>query len=220
MTGLVAVIAGLVLLLLLAGCKPSGKESSSGPTPVPGGTPTPGGAAAGIAGREQIAARLAELASRDAPTDLRMGAMCYDMAAPPATVDFVCPVCGGKTNYPRDATGERRDQERQWGRIMFVELELPACRRIVQAIDKPWIRLDESEFCRTCRPAVENPQLVLEVEVPGTEAPHRTRGVGSLDLAVLRDFLAGSDRVRGSNDGETPLKDHLDRLEDLLGVKR
>jgi hypothetical protein len=156
---------------------------------------------------EALQARLKKLAGSPTPANLNMGAKCYEIAAPPDRVDYVCPKCGQRTLYTREQ-----------GLQDAVRLEIPEARRLVKEIRGIEVKLDESQFCRTCSPSVSEPQLILLVGVPGQKDPHRVEGVAANDLKLLKEFLQGSDRHKGDNDRETPLKDHIDRIEELLGI--
>jgi len=67
--------------LALGGCS-DGKNSGENLTP-----------------EQMIDRLLAELAQKSAPTNLSLGAMCYDMPCPPERVDYVCPVCENRTIF-------------------------------------------------------------------------------------------------------------------------
>jgi predicted RNA-binding Zn-ribbon protein involved in translation (DUF1610 family) len=172
--------------------------------------------------RSNIGQRLETLARSDAPTQLSMGAMCYRMAAAPVTADYVCPACGEKTIYSRRAAGETA---REYSNTRFIETEIPACRRLMKSIqdlktEGLTFKLDESQFCAKCSPDLEGtPKLVLVVSYEGEEKAHRIEGVTADDLGLLHEFLSGADTHKGEQGAETPLKDHLERLEELLGVE-
>jgi hypothetical protein len=80
------------------------------------------------------------------------------------------------------------------------------------------VSLDESEFCRKCSPAVTSPGLILVVRFREEAVSHRFQGVTPDDLVLIREFAVGSDRHCSSNDAETPMKAHMDRLAKLLGI--
>jgi hypothetical protein len=161
--------------------------------------------------KEEIAQRLRELAQSPPPKELKMGAMCYEMTAPPERINYICPRCGNKTLYAK-VNPDRS------GNVIFIESDIPECRRAVKAIKALSLELDESEFCRYCSPRVSAPALKLIVKYPGKSASIVTRGVNSEDLRILSEFLAGRDRHAGETGRETPLKDYLTRLEEMLGI--
>ncbi len=155
--------------------------------------------------------RLEALAVSNPPTDLQpIGAMCYDVAAPPERAEYVCPVCGERTLYGHD-------------RAALIEWELPTCRRALQGtleLRNPEVRLalDESQFCRKCSPHVTQPALALVVSYPGAQEPARIEGIASEDLRLIDEFLAGSDRHRDEVDAETALSAHAHRIAELLDL--
>jgi len=156
--------------------------------------------------REEIAKRLKTLSESEPPQKLARGAMCY---APkiyqPKSSEYVCPKCGRKTVYP--------------GYMDFDVNDIQKCRRYVSSITQISIKLDESEFCKKCSPAVKTPLLVLVVSYPGESKPHRCRGVSSSDIQFIREFLDGKAVHKDSGDNETALKSSITRIQELLGVK-
>ena len=159
--------------------------------------------------RSDIMKRLKELAKSPAPKNLQMGAMCYEMASPPERVEYVCPVCGSKTLYPNPGNSEI---------LYFIGLELVACRQKAKKITKVKIVLDESQFCRKCKPDVKLPQLCLTIHYPD-QTKHSVCKISEEDLDLISEFFAGSDKHKLDNDAEIPLKDYIKRLEELLGIK-
>jgi hypothetical protein len=166
--------------------------------------------------RSDVRKRLLKLSEGKAPENLFMGAMCYEMALPPDRVEYTCPTCGAKTLY---ASGKEDKGARIYWRMGFFEWDLLACRRIVTQIKNLKITLVESQFCAKCSPDVENPVLVLLVHYDGEEEPHRVEDVALEDLQLLSEFLSGRKKHEGDFGVETPLKDHLERLEQLLGIE-
>lgn len=161
--------------------------------------------------REEIALRLRKLAESPSPSELDMGAMCYDMAEPPDRIDYVCPVCGEKTLYSFESDERIAD-------MFMLQFELNECRRITHNLIGLDAELDETEFCMRCRPEVTEPVLVLKVRYPEGGDAVETRGVSKSDLQLLRAFIKGSDRIAGDTGRESPLQDHMKRLRELLGI--
>jgi hypothetical protein len=95
---------------------------------------------------------------------------------------------------------------------------VPAARRLAGTVSGLELSLDETEFCKKCAPDAETPKLTLVVRYPGEKEPHRTRGVSVNDLKLIREFLAGKKKHTYSNDAEEPLKKHVDRIGELLGL--
>ena len=147
---------------------------------------------------------LATIERAQAP-EPKMGAMCYRMALPPDRMEYVCPTCGEKTLYEKEVSWTWMHQ-------------LDACRRLFKELPKhDTMTLDESSFCRKCQPGTNKPSLRLLIRFDdGTT--NVVSPVWSEDLGLLRDFLGGKLAVKGAQDFETPLKSHLPRLRQLLGV--
>ena len=155
--------------------------------------------------RAQIKAMLQRIAAAPAPKPI-MGAMCYKPAMPPKVAEYICPVCGEKTVF-----AEREARYIQW--------ELTSCRNLLKEIQKTSgdaVTLDESACCRKCRPETTAPSFALDIHFDDGTA-RRIAPTNAEQLRLLRDFLAGKLAVKGSNDGEAPLKSHLPELEKLLG---
>jgi hypothetical protein len=156
--------------------------------------------------RIKIEKMLEELQKQRAPKRT-LGAMCYDVAGPPPTAEYVCPVCGHKTLYSK-------------GETAFVTWELGACRREFDQMEKVndfKMVLDESSFCAQCSPNANKHELVLKVAY-SDGSTHSTGGVRQIDLRMLRYFLGGSLSFQGLQEGTEPLKDQIPRLRELLGV--
>lgn len=167
---------------------------------------------------DELKTRLAQLARAEPPESKLPGAKCYSPAELPETVDYLCPVDGSRTQYARDGG--------------FVELiwALDAMRKMVQELPGLDASLDERTMCRRCTPAghddelfglleagAETGKVALVVRHPGGQVA-RTPGVTKTDLQVLREFLEGKLAHVGSMDEESPLKDHLPRIHELLGM--
>jgi len=161
--------------------------------------------------RKEITERLKKLAKSPPPKDLKMGAMCYDMAGPPDRVDYVCPRCGEKTLYTNN------DKNRIVS-TFFLEYELSECRRLARDIKGITVELDEHEFCRKCSPGVKEPAMILKVRYSGRTDAAVTRGITRNDLKLINEFLSGSDRHTGEQGRETPLNQYMKRLQQLLGM--
>ena len=154
--------------------------------------------------RQQIQKMLQRIATTKPPAP-KMGAMCYEMVAPPSRAEYVCPTCGEKTLYTQQ-------------QAYRVNGELQDCRRIMKEMANSAVTLDESAWCRKCQPDVKEPALVLRLRYD--DGTTRTvEKVKSDQLRLLRDFFAGQLLVKGVQDRETPLKEKLGELETLLGEK-
>jgi hypothetical protein len=167
-----------------------------------------------IHSRTGVVARLAAVAEQPAPPDRSPGACCYAPAGLPDPVEHVCPDCGAKTLYPCTPKSERLAV----GRAYLMGTRLPECRRLAAEIRDLDVRLDESEFCEKCRPGVAAPRLALVVRyADGRE--QRTEDVTPDDLRLLVELTTGALTHEGERESRSPLKDHLPRLETLLGVE-
>lgn len=193
----------LVLIALLIVSAGSGCRRQSGGAGAQGVTST----TIRSMSRADIEQMLRNLASRKAPQPT-MGAMCYEMAAPPARAEYVCPVCGQKTLYTKELA-------------RTVEWEVDSCRRELALITTRTplrLTLDESSFCKHCSPNAKARALALVVTY-GDGTSHRTSPVSLEDLSILAGFLGGDDSYKTSNDGTSPLVLYLPRLRELLGTQ-
>ncbi len=190
--------------LLAGGCK---EAADKPPSPRSPGTARPQAAQA-----TQLAAmskaevkRLLATIERARSPEPKMGAMCYEMASPPDRMEYVCPTCGEKTLYAREVS-------------LTWTYELDVCRRLFKDLPKrDTMTLDESSFCRKCQPGARAPSLRLLIRFDdGTT--NVVSPVRSEDLRLLRDFLGGKRAAKDAQDFETPLKTHLPRIRQLLGV--
>jgi len=162
--------------------------------------------------RAELQARLQALADTEPPKTLATGAECYKPSMPPTTADYVCPKDGSRTQYKVGGPGSEN-------LVHLVSRALPALRRMVADIPGLQVSLDESELCRKCNPGAKDPAAVLVIMLPGEKAARRVRGVTEDDLRLLRELATGALAHKDAQDGETPLKDHLPRIRELLGIE-
>lgn len=215
---MIYILSGIFIVLLILSLSFSGCGKTAG-TSSPGSL-RPGAAVASPQtkpatqnrSREEIAAKLKKLSESPPPKDLKMGAECYKMAITPQRAEYLCPSCGQRTLYAYEAKGRNADAR-------FIEEDLPECRRLIKEIKGLALSLNEKEFCKKCSPAAKNPTLILVVNYQDSSTPHRCINIKSEDLILIREFMEGKDRHRDSYDFETPMKDHLKRLNELLGVQ-
>lgn len=187
--------------------------------------------------RDEAIAALRELAKKPAPKQLSPGAMCYSMAMPPATHEHVCTICGERTRYamkdtggmigglkkllggkaPEDPHPEVRDLN-QSGCVRVLMLD--HVRRLAGEIRELPVTLEESEFCRNCCPTVPapGPSLFLVVRWSGQEE-HRVRNISQDDITLLKELNDGKETHAGGFGQESPLKNHLKRISELLGIE-
>ncbi|HOX43303.1 MAG TPA: hypothetical protein PK668_06885 [Myxococcota bacterium] len=155
----------------------------------------------GAPSREELRARLRALALSEPPRELAVGACCYEVASNDETEDHLCPTCGARTTYPRFT-------------VEFVR-EARARLREVRGLR---VELDERGFCGRCSRGEPDRRLDLVLHLPGETAPRRVADVQPRDLVLLAEFLSGLAKHRDGHD-ESPLKDHLPRLRQLLGLE-
>lgn len=221
METIVATIAAVVVLacLMLCGSRCLGQTPGDRPARPAGPPSATSSDQISSLDRSQVRALLKKLADTPGPKELAMGACCYKPASRPRRAEYVCPKCGERSLYD-----EAKMAERDWldhGVAPVVDREVPTCRREIQELRKivgDAIALDESQFCRKCSPKVTTPKLVLHISYKG-EKPRDVEGVKHDDLRMLRELLSGKLRAKADNDSETPLKDKLPRLQELLGEK-
>lgn len=162
--------------------------------------------------RQDLEKKLQDLAKAPAPTKLAPGAMCYDMAMPSERIEYVCPICSEKTLYANDKTGF-------WG-----IRDAGTYRRLAKQLQEKGLdcKLDESAFCQKCGKDIKEKTFVLETKWPGQEKPHRATVRNPNELTLIQEFLEGKmvhQGIPGDGRGETPLKNHLPRLRELLGLQ-
>jgi hypothetical protein len=208
-------LALLLFFLLLPACRGAGKDPGTPPA-APGAAPQAGkvaGAQAPATGgltREQIAEKLKTLRQAPKPADLKMGALCYEMAAPPNRAEYVCPVCHEKTLYAVKEGGA------SYTEVEFVLHQIDGCRRLAKNLPGLAASVDEREFCRKCSPKLEHPALVLVFRLAGETSERRFRGISPEDLTILAAFLAGKDRYDDGPTGEVAIRDCAARIEEIL----
>ena len=156
--------------------------------------------------KEKLKQKLTELSKTPAPNDLSLGAKCYKVARKPMRAEYVCAVCGERTFYSDDAL-----------EVRVINEELPKCRHLIDQIKFIDIKLDEKQFCNTCSPSVKFPSLCIKVTYKDSE--NFVCGIDDEDLLLLKEFGEGSDKHHGSYGRETPLKDHIHKIENMLGIK-
>ena len=151
--------------------------------------------------REQTKQELAKL--EPAPkAEPAMSAMCYDMAAPPERIEYVCPKCGERTLFPFNSGVIDGD-------------ELPTCRRLMQALPaRVLASLDESAFCRKCHPGSAKPELVLVARFRDGQA-ESVHGVRASDLELLTAIVAGQKAV-DAPEVQASVLGNLKRFKELV----
>ncbi len=201
----VILILGFVVLLALltfgaAGCsrKPADSQNSRNPVTVH---------SIHAMSKGEIEKMLRRLETQKAPKP-KMGAMCYDVAAPPSRAEYVCPRCGEKTLYTS-------------GDTEFIARELEACRREFDMLKKETklpISLDESSYCGHCSPNARQHQLIFSITYDNGRT-HTDSPITCQDIQMLKAFLQERLSYPTSYGEYRPLKEQLPRLMELLGVQ-
>jgi len=166
--------------------------------------------------RAGVKQRLETLAKSKPPEIRQVSAMCYDMAGPPTTANYICPKCGEKTLYTLE-------QSEKGTNICQKIFALESCRHMVKTLGNLKMELDESQFCKKCSPDVKSPEINLIIKYEG-EKEHRVNNISEEDVKLIYEFGLESDihsviDSETMSSTETPLKDHVKRLSELLGVE-
>ncbi len=154
--------------------------------------------------REEMVRRLQALAESPAPAELSPGAMCYEMAAPPERIEYICPKCGQKTIYTKsDAYSMVQDAN--------------ACRQLVANIKGLDLRLEEINFCHHCYPkTTEDPKMVLYIRYKGETQEQKVEAINSYKLSLIYAFMTGQTTYAGDYGQEAPLKNYIKEISDIL----
>ncbi|MHC4292457.1 MAG: hypothetical protein ACYSTR_09635 [Planctomycetota bacterium] len=168
--------------------------------------------------RQDIQKQLAVIAKAPPPKELAMGAMCYDMAGPPARIDYVCPNCSEKTLYALNPEADEESRLQYWTTAQNLR-SLESCRRLVQQINTLDVTLNESRFCTKCAQDVEEARLGLIIQYPNQPQPHHVSEINETDLLLIKAVTEGKLKYKDLQDNEIPIKNHLPRLEELLGTE-
>jgi hypothetical protein len=158
--------------------------------------------------RDALAERLRDLADDRLPPDaLRSGAYCYDRGPPRGAIGYFCPVCGERTVYEEPS------------RVPELWDELPACRRAMGGLAGLRAELDETRFCRRCRPGPGEFRIDLVVHYWGEDTAYRVEGVSADDILLLAELARGEHLHVAAGGWTTPLRWHVARLERLTGAE-
>lgn len=201
-------LVGLVLLLLVLvgvmaprafAAEPPPKQAAAQAEPA-----KPAQLGAPVLTAKELEERLSRLARSEPAIKEVPVAMCYKVAAPPQTVDYVCPIDGSRTQYARDSAAYPMVRD------------LPSLRQRVKELPGLNASLDESAMCRRCAPQGTG-GVALVVRHPDGRTV-RTDSVTSGDLLLLGEFLSGKEVHAGSRGAQTALKDQMPRIRQLLGL--
>jgi hypothetical protein len=220
----VGIISAVLLLvcLLFSGSRCFAQTPPSA-APAGSGEPPPAVSTEAVKSldRGEIRGMLKKLADTPPPKQGKVSfAMCYSTVPPPTRADYICPKCGERTVY--DAGEKTSPLERaEHGTVEVVNWGIKVCRRDVEQLRKVVggaISLDESQFCRKCSPKASSPKLLLRIAYKDGKS-RDIENITHDDLRILHDFFAGRLLTKDDRDFESPLKDRLPRLQELLGVK-
>jgi len=165
--------------------------------------------------KKQIDEKLKRLAETPPPEKLATGAMCYKVAFEThINIEYVCPICGEKTIYKKE-----KHPDQSW-LIQNLERNINSCRNEIENVKGINIKLDESQFCNKCSPNFENPQLGLLINIAGQSDTTKIYGINKFDIQLIHEFLTDKLVHLDDYDFETPLKDKIDRIKELLGLNR
>lgn len=159
-------------------------------------------------GRDRLRILL-ERVEREEPPEFVMGAMCYRPAAVPDRVEYICPVCAGRTLYSGNTA-------------YMLHQEIDAVRRLMgELAETPFFTasLDEGQLCSWCsedRP--DEPELFLSLVYE--EGDTVVTSVTLQDIQVLSGLVSGELSYSDSYDAKHPLNAQLLRLRRLLDIQR
>ncbi len=158
--------------------------------------------------KKDIERKLRKLSKTPRPEKLAFGAECYEMSVPPETASYNCPECGNKTLYKLE---QGYTELVRWGII--------ACRNEIKDVKGINIKLDESQFCKKCKPDIKEPKLLLLVNINKNKDTTKVWNINYIDIRLIKNFLNDDLKYKGEQDAEAPLVHRIDRIQELLGVK-
>lgn len=163
--------------------------------------------------RKQIDEKLKILAMTPPPKKIIYSAMCYSMYLPPDRIKYICPFCGEKTIYK----GGKTDSD--WQNLYeILEHGIYTCKRQLNKVEGIHIAIDESQFCKKCSPFIEKPELCLLVNIEGQQDTTKICNITVKDILLITEFLNNKISLV-TGEGEEPLLDYIDRIQELLGLK-
>ena len=152
---------------------------------------------------DELVERLEQLAKSKPPKNL-VHAMCYAIHFP-EKVEMPCPEC------TRAMEVGERDK-------ILSEYNVPLKRIQDQEVDATLII---PEHCPECGFGLKEAKFQLDIKYPDLPDPVRVELESHRDLELMALFLTGKDRYterKGGNGQDMPLKDKVDRLQELFGV--
>jgi DNA-directed RNA polymerase subunit RPC12/RpoP len=168
--------------------------------------------------KKNIEKKLKKLAETPPPEELSFGAMCYKVSGPPETASYICPACGNKTLHKIKQENENIYNNNGWKKIEAVIGGIAACRKEAEKIKGINFEIDESQFCKHCRPDIEEAQLCLKINISNSNDTTTVCDIDYLDVRLIKEFLNDELKHKDSYDGESPLVNHIYRIKELLGM--
>ena len=174
-------------------------------------TPLPPAREIATFSKAKLRQMLAKIESSPAP-EKKLGAMCYDMSAPPKRIEYTCPACNKKTLHVLS----KKESQTRW----LVSFELTFARRLISEVQKhtPAVSLRENNFCKNCNPKRGTPNLGITIRYDdGTDIT--TDNITSDDLRIILGFFSGGLAYETFSEETIPLRDDrvAQRLRQLLG---
>jgi predicted RNA-binding Zn-ribbon protein involved in translation (DUF1610 family) len=163
--------------------------------------------------KKNIEEKLKKLSETPPPQELSFGAKCYSPKIPSETANYICPECGNKTLHK--ITKNKRKNSLK---IKAISWGISACRKEAETIKGINFEIDESQFCKHCSPDIEEPQLCLKINISNSNDTTTVCDINYLDVRLIKEFLNDELKHKGSQDGESPLVNHIDRIKELLGM--
>ena len=156
--------------------------------------------------REQLNRMLEATATNPVTSALSPGACCYDMAAPPERIEYLCPLCKTKTLHAK------------WQNVGLVQ-NASQYRQQLKRIKELGLNatLDETDLCSQCRRDKTTDKVNFYILVTVGDRMVRTQLEGA-DLDKIIAFLEKKDVWADDMGATRPLKAMLPRIRKILGT--
>jgi hypothetical protein len=157
---------------------------------------------------DQIGEQLAKL-TPEKKRKKPLSAMCYDMAAPPDRIEYVCPKCGEKTLYSESMNG--------YTTLNGLEILRKEFSTLTALKTDCTLTLDETSLCAHCTPDTTTHTISLIVKYSDKKI-HTATSVDINDVYLLKTYFNHDDSYTSTDGSVHLLKDEIFRLKDLLGA--